>query len=408
MTRYSLSNDGNYVEVLAFGTLALLVAARWTRRGAQGAPRLALAGGLLLGLAFWCHILAVIHLAASASSFWRPPRRDAAVARPRRWRSAGPWVICPGLLWNAANDWQSFHYLCRPGPRPAGARDRAGPGSRARRSRLFWRISCPVLLGYDPGYGPVVDAVLRGVALSPLGLVPGPSPAPWAAPARVRPAGRRCVAARSSRRSTSRWPSGAAQLPGNPRYLLFLMAPLAIVLAEACSGRVGRAGPRPPGGRGRLGSLGPAPGSRWPPDAKWRGLRADLQRGGRAPLLHRLLPGHQDQLRVRRAGDLLGQARPTTTEYFFEYRERVESAPAAALVAVNARPPRGWRRLADLGVAYERRDLMKPVLLPLAQGGPRGAVPRPRLPAALGKALTNSRSLPSLWSCGVIPCLREA
>ena len=59
VTRYSLSNDGNYVEVLALGTWALWLAARWTRED-DARPRLAFAAGLLLGLGFWCHILAII------------------------------------------------------------------------------------------------------------------------------------------------------------------------------------------------------------------------------------------------------------------------------------------------------------------------------------------------------------
>ena len=68
VTRYSLSNDGNYVEVLALGTWALWLAARWTRED-DARPRLAFAAGLLLGLGFWCHILAIIHLAAIAALF---------------------------------------------------------------------------------------------------------------------------------------------------------------------------------------------------------------------------------------------------------------------------------------------------------------------------------------------------
>ena len=38
LTRYSLSNDGNYVEVLALGTWALWLAARWTREGGSRGP----------------------------------------------------------------------------------------------------------------------------------------------------------------------------------------------------------------------------------------------------------------------------------------------------------------------------------------------------------------------------------
>ena len=47
----------------SFGTLALLLTVRFVRRPeARGA--LAVVIGLLLGLAFWCHILAIIHVAA--------------------------------------------------------------------------------------------------------------------------------------------------------------------------------------------------------------------------------------------------------------------------------------------------------------------------------------------------------
>ena len=59
---------------------------------------------------------------------------------------------------------------------------------------------------------------------------------------------------------------------------------------------------------------------------------------------------------------------PITTEYFFAYRHAVEAAPEAAFVAVN-RTSAGklGRKLSALGVSYERRDLMKPVLLNLSR-----------------------------------------
>jgi hypothetical protein len=56
---------------------------------------------------------------------------------------------------------------------------------------------------------------------------------------------------------------------------------------------------------------------------------------------------------------------PTTTEYFFDYRAAVDAAPAAALIAVNPTAAEKLeRRLDRLGVTYQRRDLMKPALLP--------------------------------------------
>ena len=109
LTRYSVSNDGNYVEVLALGTWALWLTARWTAE-AERRTVLALTTGLLLGLAFWCHILAVIYLGAVGLTC-------VLVARTRSARSlaalAFGWALgyAPGLLWNAGNGWLSFHYL---------------------------------------------------------------------------------------------------------------------------------------------------------------------------------------------------------------------------------------------------------------------------------------------------------
>jgi hypothetical protein len=55
---------------------------------------------------------------------------------------------------------------------------------------------------------------------------------------------------------------------------------------------------------------------------------------------------------------------PVTTEYFFEYRQQVEAAPAAALIPVNrAAALKIETRLARLNVQAERLDLMKPVFL---------------------------------------------
>ncbi|HEV7501855.1 MAG TPA: hypothetical protein VGQ33_17700, partial [Vicinamibacteria bacterium] len=125
VTRYSLSNDGNYVEVLAFGTWALVLARRWAREGAARERR-AFAIGLLIGLAFWCHILAVIPAAAIAVFLLVESPRDALT------RALPSGVLgfllgdLPGLLWNAVNGWDSFAYL-QPGA-VAATRDPAGAG----------------------------------------------------------------------------------------------------------------------------------------------------------------------------------------------------------------------------------------------------------------------------------------
>ena len=56
---------------------------------------------------------------------------------------------------------------------------------------------------------------------------------------------------------------------------------------------------------------------------------------------------------------------PTITEYFFDYRAAVDEAPAAAFIAVNPTAAEKLeRRFERLGVTWDRRDLMKPVLIP--------------------------------------------
>jgi hypothetical protein len=372
LTRYSVSNDGNYVEVLALGTWALWLGARWTgepsRRGL-----LALVAGVLLGLAFWCHILAVIPFAALALLF-------VLVARRRSWLSllalAAGWALgdVPGLIWNAADGWQSFQYLL-PGEARAGE---AGMGVlfRGLGGKLWAMVTdqWPVLLGYDSGYGPLLDGGLRVMAWL------GVAAATWATAWTIRRAWRE--------RS---WPLAGLLLfaalnvaialvalphvPGNPRYLLFLMCVLPVFLADAL-------------GEGRLrlvllalvavgatASVAQLPGT-VRADGRWRRFVADLEeRGVRWCYTDFFLATPINFLSGERVvcSAKLG---PVTTEYFFRYREQVEAAPEAAYVAVNRTSARRLeRRLDAIGVGYERFDLMKPVLLPRRKVDPEELFP---------------------------------
>jgi hypothetical protein len=57
---------------------------------------------------------------------------------------------------------------------------------------------------------------------------------------------------------------------------------------------------------------------------------------------------------------------PFTTEYIFDYRREVEAAPEAAFITVNRTAAnRLGRRLDEMGVTYDRVDMMKPVILRL-------------------------------------------
>jgi hypothetical protein len=156
-------------------------------------------------------------------------------------------------------------------------------------------------------------------------------------------------------------------LPGNPRYLLFLMAPLPVFLAALLA-------------RGRLryvlvalvvlgaaGSLAQAPAV-FRNDAEWRRFAADLESSG--------VRWCYTDFHLATKINFLSEERiicsaklgPSTTEYFVEYRERVDAAGEACLIAVNPTAAgKLERRLERLGVTWERRDLLKPVLLRLSR-----------------------------------------
>ncbi|HVR69329.1 MAG TPA: hypothetical protein VMT87_00675 [Vicinamibacteria bacterium] len=361
VTRYSLSNDGNYVEVLALGTLALVLGIRWVReRERRGS--LAVLLGLVLGVAFWCHILAVIYAAALGSflllSDWRGALRSA---------FAGSFGFAlgaaPSLLWNAANGWASFHYLL-PGGTPVGEAATGLPLP----ARLFGLVAdhAPVLLGYDPGYPRTIDALLKAASFATLAL----AVAGLAALAR-RAARARCEAARLLlvlvvvNVAVALW--ALPYIPGNPRYLLFLVAPVAVALALRL--RAPRARPvfAVVVALGALGSLAQFPGA-VATDTRWRGFVGDLEREGVRWCYTDFYLGTKVNFLSEERVVCSSKLGPTTTEYFFAYREQVERAPAAAYIAVNEdNAQKLGRRLARLGVTCDRLDSMKPVLLRLSR-----------------------------------------
>ena len=367
VTRYSLSNDGNYVEVLSLGTLALFLAVRSIEGPAAWRAPLAWTAGLALGLAFWSHILAVIPAAAAGVTF-------AFAALGTIPRLAGGFVLgaLPSLLWNAVNGGESFRYLL-PGGQSVGTLE-SGPGLGTRVAGIAldqW----PILMGYDPGYGRIIDVALHVAAwmailalLAAIGLAvrryARDSPATFGALLLLF-AINLAVAV-----------FALPYIEGNPRYLLFLMAPIAIFLADAWGDGARRWVLAGLIALGALGSLG-----QWPSaaqsDARWRGFVGDLERAGvRHCYTDFYLAAKIDLLseeRVVCAADL----GPTTTEYFKDYAARVGAAPNPALIAVNpTAADKLGRRLDRAGVPYQRLDLMKPVLVPQRRVLPAELFPR--------------------------------
>jgi hypothetical protein len=353
LTRYSLSNDGNYVEALAFGAWALVAAERWC---AEPRSRLTLAGGagLLLGLGLWCHLLALIPALAVAIALVVTDARAALRSAPAL-AAGGAAGYLPGLLWNAAHGWESVRYLW---PRETGA---VGPAKAAAMLREQW----PVLAGYDPGYGGLADAALRAYAWCALLLFAASVVAAAGDARRATPALRLLLLLLGVNLAFA--VLVLPDVPGNPRYLLFSMIALPVLVARLLAPGRRRIALAALIGLGAIGSLAQAPGA-FEADRRWREFVAALEAEGvRHCFTDFYLATKIDFLSEERVvcSSKLG---PSTTEYFFEYRDRTERAPEAALVAVNPTAAEKLeRRLERLGVTYERRDLMKPVLLRLSR-----------------------------------------
>jgi hypothetical protein len=360
VTRYSLSNDGNYVEVLALGTWGLLLAARWLS-GEGGDRSLALAG-VLLGLASWSHILAVIHTAAVALSLFALGRWSGLLALPRL--GAGfIFGYFPGLLWNAANGWESVRYVV-PGGQPVGTLAR-GPGLAERAAGMLWD-QVPVLFGYDPGNSGPLDAILLGASWAAAVIAAAAVVASFRAASRPDAVVLRMLLALAAANVLVAL-LALPYIPGNPRYLLFLTAPVAVLLARGLDRGLRRVVLALLVGFGAVGSLAQAPPA-FRSDAQWRDFVFDLRRLG----VRRCYTDFFLAAKVNfvSAGDVVCSSAlgPTTTEYFRDHTDQVRAAPAAALVAVNATAAAKLeRRLSRIGVEYERHDLMKPVLLGLSR-----------------------------------------
>ncbi len=362
VTRCSLNNDGTYVELLALGTWALWLLARWTQeRGAR--PLLALAIGLLLGLCFWYHIFAMIHVVAAALAFVlfglrSAPRALAAMA------FGGALGSAPALLWNAAHEWQSFEYFV-PGLAQGGeARADALVSGLGARLVAMVTENAPVLMGYDVGYGPALDRV--SLALGWLGvavaIVSVLIVARLALRSRSQPL---AVALLFLAVNVAVVAVAARHVPGNPRYLLTVMSVLPALVAFAFG--VGRRRILLFGliAASALAAAGQVPET-LSSDGRWRAFVARLEAEGVRHCYTDFHLATRINFLSRERVLCSSKLGPTTTEFFFDARRAVEAAPEAAFVAVNrTAAARLSRRLDELGVRHERLDLMKPVLLRL-------------------------------------------
>ncbi|MBN2370201.1 MAG: hypothetical protein JXO72_06915 [Vicinamibacteria bacterium] len=372
ITRYSLSNDGNYVEVLALGAWALVLACLFAQNQARR-PHRALAAGVLLGLAFWCHILALYYIATFGLVL--------AISGPRVWKS---WLnfgfgatlgYMPGIIWNASHDWRSFSYIF--GNKAVGELSQ-GPGV-IERLGLLLHEQFPVLMGYEPIEPSWLDVSRRVIAWLAIASVvfalvqAGARAWRGSRPDRVLIAFAMvnigvCVCA-------------LPHVPGIPRYILFLITPGAVFIATAFNGRRARIWLTTLILFGAAGSWALWPAARHR-DQERRRLVTGMERLGvhhcytdfsLAPII-----GFLSEERIICSAKL----GPTTTEYFFEHRRAVEAASEAAFVPINlAAAAKIERRLGRLGVSYQRTNLTRPVLHRLSRKvDPQELFPHRRFP----------------------------
>jgi len=148
LTTFSLNSVGQYVDVLALGGCALLLAARADDSPpASASPRAPYFGiGLLLGAAFWQQPIALAYIGAAlfALALRRTAWRDPAVLLLPAGLAVG---ALPVLIWNVQNDWGTGGILARQ-PRHVLAHAADLPRLAAETSS----VAFPILAGLSPGH----------------------------------------------------------------------------------------------------------------------------------------------------------------------------------------------------------------------------------------------------------------
>jgi hypothetical protein len=156
LTAFSLNNVGQYPEVNALGTLALVLLT-------PGAGLLL--PGFVLGLALWQQLLALYFMLAAGVAALLTP----ALRRPRILVDGVTGFVAgayPVFIWNAANAWATLEWVGKGGKHPA---DRL-TGFPEQLGRTF-TVSFPKLFGLTDADVPSALAALVGLGVA--GLVLG-------------------------------------------------------------------------------------------------------------------------------------------------------------------------------------------------------------------------------------------
>ena len=369
LTAWGMGNEGNYVDVMLFGTLMLVVGARFIKDEMSGLAA-AFWMGLLGGFAFWTHILATYYLLTAVGvlivhRFGRP-----VLARLASF--AGGFVVgdFPGILWNASNEWLSFRWWGL----DASTTESAGRLERtAVQLKEVATTSLAVLAGYWPAAEPPWPEAFWHFSLSLL------IPAVCLYFAwrhrdrllRITPElvllGFAALVVLVFAQSSFGW------MTEEPRYLLFLFSVVPVFVGVALVGLY-RFKPWL-AGVVALGLLFAAVRG----DAMY--LATALESDG----VNREFLEELDTLGVRHVRSdyhlsykyvFLSHGRmvwtselgPSQTEWYFPFRDEVAAADDVALVPRSFRAARRMgRRLDARGIDYERRDFLYPVLFSFSE-----------------------------------------
>ncbi len=378
LTAWGMGNEGNYPDVLAFGTLMLYFGNRWLKDEIDGV-RAGIWMGVLGGVAFWIHILATYYLlAAFGVLLLHDLRHFGKKTLARLGAFFGGFVLgdFPGILWNAGNDWLSFRWWA------LDAETGSDGASRIHRTatqlREVFGTSFAVLAGFWPKESPPSPHAVFRVLL--LLLIPASFVTfAWIHRRKVLALSRGTLTPEATllgfavlvvmvfAQSSFGW------MTQEPRYLLFLFSVVPLFVATSLF----------------------ALGRRFFPAAlvltalllfvSLRGSVLYFREAAESDVVNRDFVARLEALGIRHVHSdyhlsykyvFLSHERmiwtsalgPAETEWYLPFREEVNEAKDVALVPRSFRFARRIeKRLDARGIRYRREDLLYPVLFDFSE-----------------------------------------
>jgi hypothetical protein len=375
LTAWGMGNEGNYPDVLALGTLSLVLAFRFLKDESDSqAPPFWM--GFLGGLAFWIHILATYYLIAVVGILLL---HRFGKKTPTRLGAFGAGFVIgdfPGILWNLSHDFQSFRWW--------GIDASAGEPLTERLVRAATQFasvfdtSLAVLAGYWPKESPPFFFRAGLLLLFPAAFM--------VFAFRHREKLRSLLRGRITPEAAALGfavlvvlvfaQSRFGWMAEEPRYLLFLFSVVPIFVAGALFA-LARLSPYT-----RVLALGMAVALLL---LSFRGAIRHYSQARESAVLNREFLSNLESLGVRHVHSdyhlsykyvFLSHGRmvwtsalgPARTEWYLPFREAVDSAPEFALVPRSYRfAQRLEKRLDARGIRYRRESLLYPVLFEFSE-----------------------------------------